>query len=422
MILGIEGSVAGSLATNSTAYSTVLVTQNATDLILGTNQTMNLKIASGGAATFSSTLAVTGAATFNAGGTSVVMNSSSTYNAIRFNQSAGAQGFIGSDYGQSLCSTSANGDMVLRADVTGTILFSASTAQMGKLTTGTFALSDGQTIQWASSSNRVFFNGGAFRVDVNGSQYLGISTAGLVTMPGTLSVTGVVTVAQDIQYSSNSGYGILSANSTRVLAVRNTGLNVTGSLAVSAPAGDQMTWTSSTLSAYLYNDGSAMALSSAASAGGEGIIFTPSSHLLTLRTNGSNAVIISSAQAVRFLAYGAGAATFDASGNITSTSDMRHKMLQGTFGVGLSELRTIDPILYKWNEASGNEMEHTYAGFSAQNLKAASEYFCGVRTDGILSMQDRAILAACVNAIKELDARASTITALTARVAALEAQ
>jgi len=65
MILGIEGSTPSSLVTNDTAYSTVLVTQNATDLILGTNQTMNLKIASGGAATFSSTLAVTGAATFS---------------------------------------------------------------------------------------------------------------------------------------------------------------------------------------------------------------------------------------------------------------------------------------------------------------------------------------------------------------------
>jgi len=74
MILGIEGSVAGSLATNSTAYSTVLVTQNATDLILGTNQTTNLKIANGGAATFSSTLAVTGAATFSGAITSTVGN------------------------------------------------------------------------------------------------------------------------------------------------------------------------------------------------------------------------------------------------------------------------------------------------------------------------------------------------------------
>jgi hypothetical protein len=136
----------------------------------------------------------------------------------------------------------------------------ASISSAGALTatTGTFSnsggvtarglnLTDGDTIQWTSSSSRVFFNGGAFRVDVNGTQYLGISTAGLVTMPGTLSVTGVVTVAQDIQYSSNSGYGILSADSTRVVAIRNTGVNVTGSFAATGAATFSSTITAATV-------------------------------------------------------------------------------------------------------------------------------------------------------------------------------
>ena len=162
-----------------------------------------LTIGSTGAVAIPGTLAVTGAATFGAGGTSVVMNATSTYNAIRFNQSGTSQGFIGSDYGQAMCTTSANGDMVLRADVSGTILFAASTTQIGKLTTGTFALSDGQTIQWASSSNRVFFNGGAFRIDVNGSQYLGISTAGAVTAAGVYSTT-VGATNRDL-YIDNTG-------------------------------------------------------------------------------------------------------------------------------------------------------------------------------------------------------------------------
>ena len=162
-----------------------------------------LTIGSTGAVAIPGTLAVTGAATFGAGGTSVVMNATSTYNAIRFNQSGSAQGFIGSDYGQAMCTTSANGDMVLRADVTGTILFASTTTQIGKLTTGTFALSDGQTIQWTSSSNRVFFNGGAFRVDVNGSQYLGISTAGAVTAAGVYSTT-VGATNRDL-YIDNTG-------------------------------------------------------------------------------------------------------------------------------------------------------------------------------------------------------------------------
>lgn len=85
-------------------------------------------------ASVTGTLGVTGVATFSAGSTSVVMNATSTYNAIRFNQSGSAQGFIGSDYGQAICTTSANGDMVIRADPTGTILFASSTTQIAKLT------------------------------------------------------------------------------------------------------------------------------------------------------------------------------------------------------------------------------------------------------------------------------------------------
>jgi hypothetical protein len=48
----------------------------------------------------------------------------------------------------------------------------------------------------------VFFNGGAFRVDVNGTQYLGISTAGVATFSGTVQIGTVSTLAQ----SGNSIY------------------------------------------------------------------------------------------------------------------------------------------------------------------------------------------------------------------------
>ncbi|NBX31484.1 MAG: hypothetical protein EBR07_01970, partial [Planctomycetes bacterium] len=87
---------------------------------------------------------------------------------------------------------------ILSMTQAGAATFSSTLGVTGLATlSGGVSMDDGDTIQWASANNRVFFNGGAFRVDVNGSQYLGISTAGLVTMPGTLSVTGVVTVAQD---------------------------------------------------------------------------------------------------------------------------------------------------------------------------------------------------------------------------------
>ena len=290
MIFGIEGSVAGSLATNSTAYSTVLVTANATDLIFGTNQTTNLKIASGGAATFSSTLAVTGDVTGGSHasfGVSATIEStialkgkSSTATSASYaffcRDSADSGLFnvrgdglvtvpgtlavtgLASFNGAAVASTGTAAAQSLSIDNTGddkpmiafrrggtvrnylrlntdndfrllnSDLATGSGLTMGALyaTTGTFSstlgvtgaatfsstagvtarglnLTDGDTIQWTSSSNRVFFNGGAFRVDVNGSQYLGISTAGAVTAAGVYSTT-VGATNRDL-YIDNTG-------------------------------------------------------------------------------------------------------------------------------------------------------------------------------------------------------------------------
>jgi hypothetical protein len=111
---------------------------------------------------------------------------------------------------------------------------------------------------------------------------------------------------------------------------------------------------------------------------------------------------ISSAGAIRFNAYGAGAITSDASGNLTSVSDERLKTNINYSRVGLKELMQLRPINYKWNKKSGNETEHTYTGFSAQNVKANIPNGTGENKDGYLSLQDRAILAAAVNAIQDL--------------------
>lgn len=112
---------------------------------------------------------------------------------------------------------------------------------------------------------------------------------------------------------------------------------------------------------------------------------------------------------VRFSSFGAGTATFDASGNISSVSDERLKDVKGDFKAGLDQISKIKPILYKWNKKSGLEMESIYAGFSAQNVQKAIPEAVGKNKDGILSLQDRALLAATVNAIKELDARLDVI-------------
>lgn len=114
-------------------------------------------------------------------------------------------------------------------------------------------------------------------------------------------------------------------------------------------------------------------------------------------------------QTVQMPKYGAGTATFDASGNISSVSDERLKNIQGEYKSGLKEILKINPIYYKWNDKSGLETEHTYAGFSAQNVKAHIPYGTGENKDGYLSLQDRAILATLVNAVKELEKQISDL-------------
>lgn len=80
-------------------------------------------------------------------------------------------------------------------------------------------------------------------------------------------------------------------------------------------------------------------------------------------------------------------------------------------------LEKIEPIEYKWNKKSGMETEHTYAGFSAQNVKKVIPLGVGENKDGYLSLQDRAIMAALINAVKELSSKNDS---LQVRIIALE--
>lgn len=134
-------------------------------------------------------------------------------------------------------------------------------------------------------------------------------------------------------------------------------------------------------------------------------------------TTSNPAFSISTASLIGFPAYGAGTATFDAFGNISSSSDIRLKNIQGKYTAGLKAIMGIEPIIYKWNKKSGMETSGTYAGFSAQNVKANIPLATGVNKDGMLSLQDRAIIAALVNAVKEQQAQ---IDALKKQIATLK--
>lgn len=138
--------------------------------------------------------------------------------------------------------------------------------------------------------------------------------------------------------------------------------------------------------------------------------------VMRLMTQGASAgasvaVTISTAQAIRFNAYGAGTLTTDSSGNITASSDETIKVIHGPFERGLEDLRDILPILYSYSADSGMETETVYAGFSAQNVRANIPEAIGEMANGKLTLQDRPILAALVNAVIGMADRIDTLEA-----------
>ncbi len=127
---------------------------------------------------------------------------------------------------------------------------------------------------------------------------------------------------------------------------------------------------------------------------------------------------------VRFENFGAGTLQTDASGNLSVSSDERLKNVDGAFTASLAQIKQLTPITYHWNALSGLDQKSDYAGFSAQNVQAAIPAAIGVDPRGYLTLSDRPILAAAINAIKELssttDLLSMATTSLDARITALE--
>jgi len=105
---------------------------------------------------------------------------------------------------------------------------------------------------------------------------------------------------------------------------------------------------------------------------------------------------------MRFSNFGAGTATFDATGVISSVSDERLKIIEGDFFVGLPEILKLQPKLFKYNELSGLDTENIYAGLIAQDVMKYIPEAVGKDPRGYYTFNDRPIMAALINSIKEL--------------------
>ena len=113
---------------------------------------------------------------------------------------------------------------------------------------------------------------------------------------------------------------------------------------------------------------------------------------------------LSTTGTVRFAGLGSAGANLvtDALGNVTASSDERLKDKQGDFTRGLTAVNAISPVLYKWRPETGFDTQSTYAGFFAQNVQAAIPEAVSPDSHGYLTLADRPILAALVNATKEI--------------------
>jgi hypothetical protein len=113
---------------------------------------------------------------------------------------------------------------------------------------------------------------------------------------------------------------------------------------------------------------------------------------------------------VRFATFGAGGVQTDANGNLLVSSDERLKYIDTTYSRGLDAVLGLSPIIYHWRPETGFDTENAYTGFSAQNVQEYIPEAVGESRDGFLTLSDRPIVAAIVNAIKELNAKIDALS------------
>ena len=139
------------------------------------------------------------------------------------------------------------------------------------------------------------------------------------------------------------------------------------------------------------------------------VIGTLQAQPLYLGTNNTLYGTLSSAGALRLHAYGAGTLVTDGSGNITASSSkfVKHNII--SLNYGLTEIKKIEPSTYIRNADSTNTVE---PGFIAENIQDVfGGLGVGKSKDGVLSLNTNVILAAAVNAIKELSERVEKLEA-----------
>jgi len=294
-------------------------------------------------------------------------------------------------------------------------------------------------------------SGNTIKMDAGGSTVGTFSSAGLA-VTGALSATGILSGPGFRASKTTATSGLVKiqdegANVYNVIGSRNNAdsaalpLNfqasnfafngavaVTGALSATGASGNTratLTGSGGSVGSQLRtnNDYGDWFFGVAGDTSGNGIIYTANADDLIIYTNNSERMRINSAGALKLSAYGAGALTTDASGNVTAASDERIKSNIRPFSRGLAEILAINPILHGYTEESGlDQTRDDYAGFSAQQVQPLIPEAIGENSNGMLSFSDRPVMAALVNAMKELNANlVAELQSVRQRLAALEA-
>ncbi|MBV6404618.1 MAG: hypothetical protein GFGODING_01371 [Flavobacteriales bacterium] len=117
-----------------------------------------------------------------------------------------------------------------------------------------------------------------------------------------------------------------------------------------------------------------------------------------------------------------GVAAKPGGGTWVNTSDARLKTDVRPYDDGLAQLLRIEPVRYRYNEASGHDTKPEYVGVIAQELQKVAPYMVGTfEKEGTeyLNVDNSAMIYMLVNAVKE---QQSIIEDLRTRLAAVEAQ
>jgi len=275
-------------------------------------------------------------------------------------------------------------------EVAGTASISGNTTFGGTLTVAATASFNGPLVAGNSYLGAQLFESDAGIVSWIDMPVASISAGSVLSYTAALDGENVFTIygiASGTYEVTNKRVGILTLSPEQALTVE-------GNILASTSGNVDFILRSSTTSGTIDNDAQFTIRAG-----------STSENLGFINGSGLRIVTIASTGVVSIPTYGDGTLSV-AGGVITTSSDERLKEIDGSFDRGIAEIMLIEPILYRWNaEASGIVSSKSYAGFSAQNIRDVIPEAVAEGRNGYLSLQDRPIIAALVNATKELASR-----------------